>query len=340
MNLDLLKNTAAQLLARNKGILAADESTPTCTKRFEAVGAPCTPETRREYRELLFTAPDIEKYISGVILYDETIRQSTNGGVPFPQALAERKIIPGIKVDMGLKELALHPGEKVTEGLDGLRERLAEYKKYGAQFSKWRAAIKIGAGIPTVAALRANAHAMARYAALSEEADIVPIVEPEVLIDGDHTIERCYEVVRDTLKKTFDELAGQDVAFEGVILKTSMVLPGKEAHQKVTPEEIAEATVKCLKESVPENLAGIVFLSGGQTDEEASANLNAINKVGKDAPWRLTFSYARALQNVPLKLWAEKDLEKAKKGYIFRAYANSLASEGKYESSLERARPY
>lgn len=340
MNLKILKNTVSELLAPKKGLLAADESTGTCAKRFEAAGVPCTEETRREYREILFTVPDVEKYISGVILYDETIRQKDSGGVPFPEILAKKGMLPGIKVDKGAKELALHSGEKVTEGLDGLRERLEEYKMFGARFAKWRAVIAIGSKIPSPACIHANAHALARYAALCQEADIVPIVEPEVLIDGDHTITQCYGASRDTLKKTFEEIVKQSVEPEGVILKASMVLPGKNALQKATPEEVAEATLQCLKESVPGNLAGIVFLSGGQTDEEATLNLNAINLMGKDAPWRLTFSFSRALQNAPLTFWAQKDIEKAKKAYLFRAYVNSLASQGRYVDSLEKERPY
>jgi fructose-bisphosphate aldolase class I len=340
MNLAILKQTALTLLSRNKGILAADESEKTCAKRFEAAGVPCTEENRRLYRQLLFTTPEIEKYLSGVILFDETIRQKSDEGVSFPQVLSGRGIIPGIKVDAGTKDLALHQDEKVTEGLDGLRERLAEYKTFGAQFAKWRAVITIGQNIPTNACIHANAHAIARYAALCQEADILPIVEPEVLIDGDHSIERSYEVTRATLKATFSELAKQDVAYEGIILKSSMVLPGKNSDQRKTSEEIGKATVKCLRESVPENLAGVVFLSGGQTDEQATANLHAINKVGRGAPRRLTFSFSRAIQNPVLKFWAQKNEELARKAYVFRVRANSLASEGTYDESSEPTRPY
>lgn len=339
MNLEILTRTAAELLARGKGILAADESTPTCTKRFTAVGIPSTEETRREYRELLVTTSGIEAYLSGVILYDETLRQRTSDGALFPDVLAKRGIVPGIKVDTGAKDLALHPGEKVTEGLDGLRERFEEYNARGARFSKWRAVITVGPSLPTPACIHANAHALARYSALSQEADILPIMEPEILIDGDHTMARAYDVTRDTLKNVFAAIAEQDVRVEGVILKTSMVLPGKNAPQKAAREDVAEATVTCLKESVPRNLAGIVFLSGGQSDEQATAHLNAINKIG-GAPWRLTFSYARALQNPVLKLWAEKKEEQARRAFVFRARANSLASEGQYHEELEATRPY
>lgn len=339
MDLKILKKTVAAILAPQKGILAADESAPTCAKRFAAVNVPCTEETRREYRELLFTAPDIEKYLSGVILFDETIRQKTQDGVPFPEALIKKGIIPGIKVDAGAKELALHPGEKITEGLDGLRERLREYKTLGARFAKWRAVITIGPNIPSPTCISTNAHALARYSALCQEADIVPIVEPEVLIDGDHTLEQSYEASQAILKALFKELANQKVAFEGTILKASMVISGKESKQQASREEVAQTTIKCLKESLPKNLAGVVFLSGGQSDEQATEHLNLINKIG-GAPWRLTFSYARAIQNPILKLWADKKNELAKQAYLFRAKANSLASAGIYDPSSEKDRPY
>ena len=339
MNIKILKNTAAAILAPQKGILAADESAPTCAKRFASAGVPCTEETSREYRELLLTTPDIEKYLSGVILFDETIRQKTKDGLPFPEALIKKGIIPGIKVDAGAKELALHPGEKVTEGLDGLRERLAEYKALGARFAKWRAVITIGPNIPSQACISTNAHALARYSALCQEADIVPIVEPEVLIDGDHTIEQSYEASQAILKNLFRELADQNVALEGTILKASMVISGKESKKQASREEVAQATIKCLKENLPKNLAGVVFLSGGQSDEQATEHLNLINKIGK-VPWRLTFSYARAIQNPVLKLWAAKKIELAKQVYLFRAKANALASAGIYDPSSEKNRPY
>jgi len=342
MDINVLAKTAKQVVAPGKGIVAADESTGTCQKRFDAVGVPCTEENRRAYREVLLTAKGVEQFVSGVILYDETIRQETAEGESFVAVLEKKGILPGIKVDAGVKELALHAGEKVTEGLDGLRERLAEYATLGARFAKWRAVVTIGKGIPSAACIHANAHAMARYAALSQEAGIVPIVEPEVLMDGDHTIERCYEVTAATLKKTFEELAGQDVALEGVVLKASMVIAGKKAAQKSTTKEVAEATTRCLKENVPANLAGIVFLSGGQSDEQASENLDEMNKLGK-MPWPLSFSYGRAIQNPVLKLWAANpsaNVGKAQEAVLFRAKMNGLAAQGKYSSEMEKERPY
>ena len=334
-----LHEVAKALAAPGKGILAADESAPTCEKRFAAVGVPCTEENRRAYRELLFTTPGIEEFLSGVILYDETIRQKDSASKPFSEVLKSRGIIPGIKVDAGAKELALHPGEKVTEGLDGLRERLAEYKTLGAQFAKWRAVITIGKGMPGQACISANAHALGRYAALCEEAEIVPIVEPEVLIDGDHSIDQCYAATRATLQEVFSELATQGVTLETTILKASMVLSGKNAQIQARVEDVAQATLKCLHENVPQNLGGVVFLSGGQTDERAVAHLNAMNKLG-GAPWRLTFSYSRAIQNPVLKLWAAKKTDEAQAAYVFRTKANALASEGKYDEVMETSRPY
>jgi fructose-bisphosphate aldolase class I len=280
--------------------------------------------------------------VSGVILFDETIRQKTAAGETFPVALAKKGILPGIKVDGGAKDLALHPGEKITEGLDGLRERLAGYATLGAKFAKWRAVITIGNGIPTSACIHANAHAMARYAAACQEAGIVPIVEPEVLIDGDHTIERCYEVSVVTQKELFSELGNQGVALEGTILKASMVIAGKKAAKQSSPQEVAEATLRCLKENVPTNLAGVVFLSGGQGDEQATENLNAMNKLGS-APWPLSFSYARAIQNPVLKSWAANpsaNVGKAQEVLLFRSKMNSLATLGTYSSEMETSRPY
>jgi fructose-bisphosphate aldolase class I len=337
-----LKKTAAQMVAKGRGIIAADESAGTCQKRFDAVGVPCTEENRRAYRQTILSAEGLEEFISGVILYDETIRQDTDKSERFPDVLAKKGILPGIKVDMGAKELALHPGEKVTDGLDGLRERLADYNTYGAKFAKWRAVITIGQGIPTDACIHANAHAMARYAALCQEADIVPIVEPEVLIEGDHSIEMCYEVTEKTLQRTFEELAGQDVLLEGTILKASMVIAGKKATQQSSVEEVAKETVRCLTENVPSSLAGVVFLSGGQGDEQATANLNAMNKMGKH-PWPLSFSYARAIQNPVLKIWAENpnaNVGKAQEALLFRAKMNSLATQGKYSDEMEKQRTY
>lgn len=345
-----LKKVAKQMVAPGKGIIAADESAGTCQKRFDAVGVPCTEENRRVYRQTLFTAPGIEQYVSGIILYDETIRQESDEGERFADVLAKKGILPGIKVDGGVKNLALHGEEKVTEGLDGLRERLAEYKTFGAAFAKWRAVITIGADMPSSACIHANAHAMARYAALCEEAAIVPIVEPEVLIDGEHSLARCYEVTAATLKKTFEELAGQDVLLEGVILKASMVIAGKKAAQQSTPKEVAEMTVKCLKENVPTNLAGIVFLSGGQGDEQATENLDEMNKLASSTllgvsklPWPLTFSYSRAIQNPVLKLWAANpsaNVGSAQEALLFRSKMNSLASLGTYSGEMEKGRPY
>jgi len=342
MNADILKKTAKQMVAPGRGLVAADESANTCKKRFDSVGVECTEPNRRDYRDLIITAPSIEQYVSGIILHDETIRQKASDGTPFSEVLARRGILPGIKVDKGPVELALHPGEKVTEGLDGLRERFTEYVKLGAKFAKWRAVITIGEGMPSDACIHANAHAMARYAALCQEVDIVPIVEPEVLIDGDHSIEQCYEATVAALKKTFDELAGQDVMPEGVILKASMVIAGKKAAKQSTPQEVAEATVRALKESVPANLAGVVFLSGGQDDEQATENLDAMNKIG-GTPWPLSFSYSRAIQNPVLKMWAadpKNNITKAQAALLFRSKMNSLAAQGKYSDDLEQARGY
>ena len=330
------------MVAPGKGVIAADESSSTCQKRFDAVGVPCTEENRRAYRQTLLAAQGIEEYVSGIILYDETIRQKNDRGERFPDLLAKRGILPGIKVDAGAKDLALHPGEKVTEGLDGLRERLVEYKTFGAAFAKWRAVITIGQGIPTDACIHANAHAMARYAALCQEADIVPIIEPEVLIDGDHTIETCYDVTVKTLKKTFEEVKDQDVLLEGTILKASMVIAGKKAPTQSSPVEVAQMTIRALKETVPANVAGIVFLSGGQGDEQATQNLNEINKLN-GAPWPLSFSYARAIQNPVLKIWAENpqgNVAKAQQALLFRSKMNSLAAQGKYFDEMEKQRPY
>jgi len=342
MDLQTLKKTAKMMVAPGRGIIAADESSGTCQKRFEAVGVPCTEENRRAYRQTLLTAEGLEQYVSGIILYDETIRQETNEGEAFAAVLEKKGILPGIKVDAGAKDFALHAGEKVTEGLDGLRERLAEYKTLGARFAKWRAVITIGKDIPSPACVHANAHAMARYAALCQEAGIVPIVEPEVLIDGEHTIERCYEVSVATLRKTFEEIEGQDVALEGVILKASMVIAGKKAAKQSAVEEVAEQTIRALKDTVPTDLAGVVFLSGGQGDEQATEHLNAMNKAGK-LPWPLSFSYARAIQNPVLKIWAESpnaNVGRAQEALLFRAKMNSLATQGKYSGEMEKERPY
>jgi fructose-bisphosphate aldolase class I len=347
MNSDMLKQTAKQMVRNGKGLIAADESSGTCQKRFDSVGVPCTEENRRAYRDLILTAPGIESYVSGVILHDETIRQQSLSGKPFPQLLAERGILPGIKVDKGTVDLSLHEGEKVTEGLDGLRERLAEYAKLGARFAKWRAVITIGERMPSRACIAANAHAMARYAALCQEFDIVPIVEPEVLIDGDHSIERCYEVTVCALRKTFKYLAKQDVELGGVILKASMVIAGKKAPLQSTSKQVAEMTIRALKESVTASVGGVVFLSGGQGDEQATENLNEMNKLAMSEqemlPWSLSFSYARAIQNPALKIWSEdttNNVQKAQTALAFRCKMNSLAAQGTYDPAMEKERGY
>jgi fructose-bisphosphate aldolase, class I len=342
MDLNALKTTAKAMVAPGKGILAADESASTSEKRFASVNVPCTEENRRQYRDLFLAAPGVEQFISGVILHEETISQKATDGTPFPELLNKKGIIPGIKVDKGTKDLALHPGEKITEGLDGLRERMTEFGKLGAKFAKWRAVITIGNGIPTDACIRANAHALARYAAICQDADIVPMVEPEVLIDGEHSLEKSYEVTVKTLKVMFEEMKGQDVAFPGAILKASMVIAGKSAAKQSTPKEVAEMTIKCLKEAVPADLAGVVFLSGGQTDEQSTANLNEMNKIG-GTPWPLSFSYARALQSPALKIWGAditKNVSPARDAFLFRAKMNGLAAAGKYEESMEATKPY
>jgi fructose-bisphosphate aldolase class I len=340
MNEDKLKSTAKAMLASGKGLLAADESSNTVAKRFEAVGLDNTEENRRAYRQFLLSAPGNEAFLSGVILFDETIRQKDDNGTPLADVLKQKGIIPGIKVDTGAKDLALHPGEKVTEGLDGLRERFAEYGKMGAEFAKWRAVITIdGDKLPSVACYKANAHGLARYAALAQEAGIVPVVEPEVLLDGNHSIERCYQVTGETLDVLFAALKNQDVLLEGVILKASMVLSGKDAPDRADVQTVAEQTIKCLKEHVPTNLAGVVFLSGGQGEEEATAHLDAMNKIG-GLPWPLTFSYSRAIQNPVLELWAAGDKDKALAAYLHRGKANSLAAEGKWSEKFEANRIY
>jgi fructose-bisphosphate aldolase class I len=331
-----LRQTAKAMVAPGKGLLAADESSATAEKRLTAVGLEHTEEVRRSYRQLLLTTEGVEEYLSGVILFDETIRQKDDSGTPFADVLKAKGIIPGIKVDAGAKDLALHEGEKVTEGLDGLRERFSEYAKMGAGFAKWRAVITIaGDNLPSEACLIANGHALARYAALAQEAGIVPVVEPEVLLDGDHSIERCYEATAQTLKMLFWQLEHQNVLLEGIILKASMVLSGKDAPNRADVQTVAEQTVKCLKENVPAEVAGVVFLSGGQEEIEATAHLDAMNKIG-GLPWPLTFSYSRAIQNPVLKLWAEKKTDEAAAAYLKRCEANSLASQGKWSETFEK----
>jgi fructose-bisphosphate aldolase class I len=333
-----LESVAQALVAPGKGILAADESTGTIEKRFTSIGVESIEENRRAYRNLLFTTEGAEEFISGVILYDETIRQSADDGTPFPQLLAERGIIPGIKVDQGAKPLANAPGETITEGLDGLRERLEEYRELGARFTKWRAVISIGAGIPSEYCLWTNAHALARFAALSEEAGLVPIVEPEVLMDGDHTIERSFDVTSRSLHAVFTELRDQRVHFEQMLLKPNMVLSGYECPEQASHEEVAEQTLRCFYRHVPAAVPGIVFLSGGQSDEDATANLNAINARGPH-PWELSFSYGRALQAPALKAWGgdPANVEAAQKSYYRRAKFNGAARFGQYAPEWETA---
>ncbi len=333
-----LKSTAKELVAERKGILAADESSGTIEKRFSSIAVESTEENRRAYRDLLFTTPGASEFISGVILFDETIRQSSADGMPFPELLSSQGIVPGIKVDKGAKPLAGAPGETVTEGLDGLRERLAEYRQLGARFSKWRAVIEIGDETPSEYGISVNAHALARYAALSQEAGIVPIVEPEVLMDGDHTLERCYEATARTLKAVFGELFDQRVELEGMLLKPNMVLSGKDASEQASVEEVAEATLRCFRETVPAAVPGIVFLSGGQTDELATAHLNAMNARGGH-PWQLSFSYGRALQAPALKAWRGDagNVEAGQQAFLRRAKLNGAARSGLYAPEMETA---
>jgi fructose-bisphosphate aldolase, class I len=337
MDVQKLEETARAIVAEGKGILAADESDGTIKKRFDTIGVESTEETRRSYRGLLFTTEGVEEYISGVILFDETIRQTASDGTPFPKLLESQGIIPGIKVDKGAKPLALAEGETITEGLDGLRERLAEYGELGARFTKWRAVISIGKGIPSEYALWTNAHALARFAALSQEADLVPIVEPEVLMDGDHTIDRSFEVTSRTLHAVFTELRDQRVHPEGILLKPNMVLSGYDASEQAPHEEVATQTIRCFKRHVPAAVPGIVFLSGGQSDEDATANLNAMNAMGPH-PWQLSFSYGRALQAAPLKAWGgkEENVEAAQRAFYHRAKMNSAARSGMYAPEMER----
>ncbi len=337
MDQALLSKTAAAMVAKGKGILAADESSGTCEKRFQTVNAECTEANRRAYRALLLGTPGVEQYLSGVILFDETARQKANDGAPFPEYLAKKGVIPGIKVDKGVVEIPLSPGEKVTEGLDGLSRRLDEYFKLGCRFAKWRAVIRIGKSIPTHTCLYANAHALARYAAACQQASIVPIIEPEVLLDGDHTIERCEEVVEQTLRATYAAIAAYNVSVEHLILKTSMVVSGKHSRRQAGVDEVAERTVRVLKRSVPAAQPGIVFLSGGQSDEAATAHLNAMAAM-KDLPWPLTFSYSRALQNPALKAWKGQagNVAAAQKAFYHRAHMNGLAAQGKWRPELER----
>jgi fructose-bisphosphate aldolase class I len=326
-----LEMMARQLVAEGQGILAADESTRTITRRLKTIDVESTPETRRAYRQLLFTTPEIENYISGVILYDETIRQSADDGTPFRELLSSRGIVPGIKVDKGTADLPFLGGEKITEGLDGLRQRLAEYAEMGAGFTKWRAVITIGDHAPTDTCISANALALARFAALSQEAGLVPIVEPEVLMDGDHSIQRCEEVTLTTLGRVFAELMSHWVHLEGMLLKPNMVISGEDSPEQAGVEEVAEATIRCLRRTVPAAVPGIVFLSGGQTPERATAHLNAMNARGPH-PWELSFSYGRALQEPPLNAWhgREENVPEAQRLFLWRARLNSEARYGRY----------
>ena len=334
-----LETTARAMVAPGKGILAADESTGTMTKRLEAVGVESSGAARRRFRELLFTTPDGEQHISGVILYDETLRKHASDGTPFAELLAGRGMIPGIKVDTGAKPLAGAADETVTEGLDGLRERLAEYRELGARFAKWRAVIAIGHGRPSRYAISANAHALGRYAALCQEAAVVPIVEPEVLMDGDHTIERSEEVTQTTLQAVFGALLDQRVLLEGIVLKPNMVLSGYSCPRQASVHEVAERTLAVLRRVVPAAVPGIAFLSGGQSDAMASTHLNALNTIG-DVPWELSFSYGRALQAAPLQAWRgrEENVRAAQSTFAHRARCNGEARRGRYNEELERAR--
>ena len=332
-----LRQTASDLVAPGKGILAADESSGTIKKRFDSIGVDSTEETRRQYRELLFTTPGLGQQISGVILFDETIRQSAADGRTFVDVLVKAGIIPGIKVDTGAKPLAAFPGETVTEGLDGLRERLAEYRELGARFAKWRATIIIGDGSPTPAAMKANAHAMARYAALCQEAGVVPIVEPEILMDGDHDLDACEAATAATLRVLFLELGDARVDLAGSLLKVNMIVPGSRARVQESDDRIAEATIRCLVATVPEQVPGVVFLSGGMSDEHATSRLNRMNQLG-GFPWQLSFSYGRALQAPSLKAWLgdPSNVPAAQAALAHRAKMNGLARTGAYDPGMEQ----
>jgi len=333
-----LAATAAAIVAPGKGILAADESTGTIKRRFDSIGVASTEENRRAYRQLLLTAKGAAENIGGVILFDETLRQKTDDGTPFPKVLLDQGIAPGIKVDTGAKDLAGAPGEKVTEGLDGLRERLKEYIGLGAKFAKWRAVITIGDGIPSAYCIEANAHALARYAALCQETGLVPIVEPEVLMDGDHDIERCRAATEATLQCTYEQLALHRVALEGTILKPNMVVSGADCPTQAGVQEVAETTLSVLRRHVPAAVPGIAFLSGGQSEEEATAHLNAMNRMGPQ-PWQVSFSYGRALQASALAAWGGKpeNVAAAQAAYVHRAKLNGLARKGAYKPELEKA---
>jgi fructose-bisphosphate aldolase, class I len=338
MNLEALNKVAEAMVAPGRGILAADESSGTIGKRFDAIGVPSTADTRRDYREMMFrTGEAMSKYISGVILYDETIRQNAKDGTPLVKLIEKAGSLPGIKVDKGTKPLPFCPGEVVTEGLDGLRERLVEYRGLGAKFAKWRAVVDIGAGIPSYECISANAHALARYAALCQDEDIVPIVEPEVLMDGDHDIDRCAKITEWVLKTVFEQLYYARVKLEGMVLKPNMAVPGKKSGKRASVDEVAEKTLRVLKACVPAAVPGIAFLSGGQSDEEATAHLDAMNRSGP-LPWRVSFSYGRALQHAPQKTWSGKpeNVAAAQRAFNHRAMMNGLASLGQWKVDLER----
>jgi fructose-bisphosphate aldolase class I len=339
MNAHELIGTASALVAGDKGLLAMDESNPTCNKRFSKLGIPQTEEARRAYREVIVTTPGLGECISGAILHDETIRQQKKDGTPFVKVLTDAGIIPGIKVDAGTKDMAAHPGEKITEGLDGLRDRLAEYSQMGARFAKWRAVIAVGDCLPSRGCIEANSQALARYAALCQEAGLVPIVEPEVLMDGEHTLERCREVTEEVLRTVFNRLCSQRVMLEGVILKPNMVLPGLACLKQVAVDEVADATVRCLLRAVPAAVPGIAFLSGGQPSELASARLNAMNVRFKSRlPWALAFSFARAIQQPALEIWQgeEAHVVAAQEALVHRARCNRAARRGEYNATMER----
>ena len=333
-----LEKIARAMVTKGKGILAADESMGTIKRRFDSINVESNDSNRRAYREMLFTTPGIEEAISGVILFDETLRTKASDGTPFPQLLAKKGIIPGIKVDKGPVDIPSFPGEVVTEGLDGLRGRLSEYRELGAKFAKWRAVINIGDGIPTYTCLKANAHALARYASLCQEAGIVPIVEPEVLLDGNHSVERCEDVTEETLRITFAQLAEQRVYLEGMVLKPSMIVSGKDNPRQAGVEEVAERTIRCLRRAVPAAVPGIAFLSGGQTAVSATEHLNAMQELAP-LPWEVTFSYARALQDPALKAWKGQNanISAAQKIFYHRAKMNSAARNGKYTKEMEAA---
>ena len=338
MSLAELNKVAAAMVAPGKGILAADESSATIQKRFDAIGVESTATHRRDYRELLFRSTEAMKnHISGVILYDETIRQTAQDGTPLVKLIEQAGALPGIKVDKGTKPLPFCPGEVVTEGLDGLRERLAEYRGLGAKFAKWRAVIDIGPGMPSYACIAANTHALARYAALCQDEGIVPIVEPEVLMDGDHDIDRCETITEWVLKTVYEALYYARVRLEGTVLKPNMVIPGKKCPKRASVEEVAEKTARVLKACVPAAVPGIAFLSGGQSDEDATAHLDALNRIG-GLPWRLTFSYGRALQAAPQKAWSGKseNVAAAQRAFVHRARMNGLAALGQWKADLEK----